>query len=171
MLFRSSMSFSNNRTENETFKIESNCIVKKKAHIDGGDRFIFGYRDIIMPESVTSLGLNEDPYSTNIFANLKSLTSITFKHTNFNYVDSETFKELSTSSCTDINYYGTLEEFKTKEYKDGTSSNVMTTMYKAISNNKENNQTIRINFYNSDGTKDKSYLMSEIDNIDVSTIE
>ena len=166
-----SMSFSNNRTENETFKIESNCIVKKKAHIDGGDRFIFGYRDIIMPESVTSLGLNEDPYSTNIFANLKSLTSITFKHTNFNYVDSETFKELSTSSCTDINYYGTLEEFKTKEYKDGTSSNVMTTMYKAISNNKENNQTIRINFYNSDGTKDKSYLMSEIDNIDVSTIE
>ena len=163
-----SVTFSNNRTENDTFKIEGNCIIKKNGHIDGNDMFVFGWGDVILPTSVTSLGYNNSNYGTNIFSGQSSITSITFLNNNFKYVEYQTFADL-TSSCKEINYYGTLKEFLTKEYINPSYNNI--TMYKAISYNGKMNQKLIINFFNSDGQKIDSKTMEEIDSIDSTALD
>ena len=110
---------------NEHFQIIDNCLIYKGGNKDGSDQYVFGIKDLVIPESITRL-------SESTFYKNYSLTSITF-HKNLTYIEVKNntatyglFRELSSDVKT-IKFLGTLDEFK-KEI-DKNEKREKTTLY------------------------------------------
>lgn len=139
------LSFTGNRTSNNYYKIDGNCLIKKGSKDDYSDgKIIFGYGDVIIPEYITEL-------PDYLFSFNYSITSLTL-HKNIAKVGASTFKNIryDISGLFDtINFLGTLEEFERK-IDTGDSSDYKKSLRELLNN--EHNQQVTVNYLDKDGT-------------------
>ena len=136
--------------ENEYFKIEDNCLIKKGKNSSGMDdssldAIIFAYKDAVIPERITTL-------TNYTFYRNDAITSLTL-HNKLTSFTSYTFSSITTSSFKTINFKGTISEFKTNVGS--------TSLYTAL----KRYSSTTVNFIDESGNIIESHLMSELENL------
>ena len=142
------LTFRGNKLNNDYFKIDGNCLIKKGNNEDYSDgKIIFGFNDVIIPSYITSL-------SDYLFQSNYSIKSITL-HKNITSIGASTFLNVKRSwigNLNTINYLGTIEEFKTVI----SNGNSFYTLF-----NTSTYSNITLNYLDSDGTN-KTILIGDI---------
>ena len=136
--------------ENEYFKIENNCLIKKGKNSSGMDdssldTIIFAYKDAVIPERIKKL-------TNYTFYRNDAITSLTL-HNKLTSFTSDTFHSITTSSFKTINFKGTLTEFKTNVGS--------TSLYTAL----KRYSSTTVNFIDESGNIIESHLMTELENL------
>lgn len=140
-------SLSINGGDNDYFRIQGNCLIRKPTSTNTKEEIIFGWGDVVIPETITELG-------DKTFYNNESITSITI-HKKLTVVGQNTFIfriNVATTNVKVINYKGTLEEFK---------ANIGTTSYSVFSLVKRYKDVV-VNYLDENGNT-ISKVMSEIE--------
>ena len=133
--------------ENEYFKIETGCLIQKNG-FDTSDKILFGFGDVIIPESVTKLG-------NGVFLDNRSIKSLTI-HKNIKEYEFDgsfnTFTNLYLKGNT-IYFNGTLDDFKNPIGSNSSLYTYFTT---------KSSSGFKFNFLKDDGTYDGPYTTSQL---------
>lgn len=143
------------KNENEYFKIETGCLIQKNGNTDNSDKLIYGFADVIIPDYINQLGAGP-------FLQASSITSLTLHNHLIDYLDYNTtwnsfvnFNNLY--KCKEINYKGTLEEFKKPV---GSKGSLYTTILRSFYI--KGREEISYSFINKDGSIDGPYTYNQL---------
>ena len=140
------------RSENNYFKVESGCLIQKNGYDDGSDRILVCFNDVVIPDNITKL-------DGRVFSRTCSMKTLTL-HKNikeYDYINTFIGMNLNASDADskNINYKGTIEEFKQPV---GTSKS----FYELFTSDGISSKAYKHYFLKEDGTYDGPYTSEQL---------